>query len=34
MLTAILCFQWLAGTRRIGRHGLRNADTPVVTAAA
>lgn len=34
MLTAILCFQWLAGTRRIGRHGLRSADTPVVTAAA
>lgn len=35
MLTAIVLFQWLAGTRRIGRHGLRPADaTPTLAGSA
>lgn len=34
MLTAIVLFQWLAGTRRLGRQGLRPAVPPALTGAA
>jgi iron(III) transport system permease protein len=34
MLTGIVLFQWLTGTRRLGRHGLRTSDTAVISGAA
>jgi iron(III) transport system permease protein len=34
MLSGIVLFQWLAGTRRLGRHGLRPNETPVIAGAA
>jgi iron(III) transport system permease protein len=34
MLTGIVLFQWLAGTRRLGRHGLRPNETAVIAGAA
>ena len=34
MLTAIVLFQWLAGTRRLGRQGAGTPDTPVISGAA
>jgi iron(III) transport system permease protein len=34
MLVGILLFQWLSGTRRLGRHGQRGTDAPVLPASA
>jgi iron(III) transport system permease protein len=34
MLVGIVLFQWLTGTRRLGRHGLRASETPVMAGAA
>ncbi len=34
MLVGILLFQWLSGTRRLGRHGLRGTDAPVLPTSA
>lgn len=34
MLAGIVLFQWLTGHRRLGRHGLRTHDTPVIAGAA